>query len=76
MSRVDTDFEERAAIMEYDGNMTRINAERTALEDIGVLCFSCSTRQKWYPGRVTCGYCLEPLSSLQASLIQTEDTWK
>jgi len=27
-------WEERAAIMEYDGNMTREDAERAALEDI------------------------------------------
>ena len=27
-------FEERAAIMEYDGNMSREDAERDALDDI------------------------------------------
>lgn len=46
MNRVAIDFEERAAIREFDGNMTRAEAEKAALEEVNQAWKEYAEKQK------------------------------
>lgn len=46
MNRIAIDFEERAAIREFDGNMTRAEAEKAALEEVNAAWKEYAEKQK------------------------------
>lgn len=46
MDRIAVDIEERAAIREYDGNMTRAEAEKAALEEVNAAWKEYAEKQK------------------------------
>lgn len=46
MDRIAIDYEERAAIREFDGNMTRAEAEKAALEEVNAAWKEYASKQE------------------------------